>query len=417
MTTPRHALGIDLGTSGVRAQVIDEAGRLQAEARVAAPLTPEPAAWWSAVTRVLEELGAAGQLAQVGALAVDGTSGSVCLADETGRPLGPARLYHQRPAEATWARLRAAAGGPVEAGALGHALELAAAHGGGRLHSQADWIARRLGAPPHCDENNALKLGYDPVARRWPPWVERLGEAAGLGLPPVHPPGTPVGRVAPDLCRRFRLPAACRIAAGTTDSIAATLAAGADAPGDAVTTLGSTLVLKLVSERPVWDADHGVYSHRLWDRWLVGGASNAGGAVLARHFDADTLARLSRRIDPNRPSGLDYYPLPAPGERFPIADPQLPPRLTPRPADDVRFLHGLLEGLARIEAQGYRLLARLTGRYPRRVLSCGGGAANPTWTALRQRLLGVPVHTAPHTEAAYGSALLARRALDERTAP
>jgi sugar (pentulose or hexulose) kinase len=99
--------------------------------------------------------------------------------------------------------------------------------------------------------------------------------------------------------------------------------------------------------------------------------------------------------------------LPAPGERFPHNDPALAPRLQPRPDDDVRFLHGLLEGIARIEQGGYRRLAELGAPYPRRVLSVGGGAENPVWTALRTRLLGVPVLRAASTAAACGSARLA----------
>jgi sugar (pentulose or hexulose) kinase len=180
--------------------------------------------------------------------------------------------------------------------------------------------------------------------------------------------------------------------------------------GDAVTSLGSTLVLKILSPEPIQSARHGVYSHRLGDAWLVGGASNSGGAVLRRFFDNATLRRLSEQIDPNRDSGLDYYPLPAIGERFPVHAPDLAPRLDPRPADDAHFLHGLLEGIARIERDGYRLLTSLGAPTPRRVLSTGGGAANPAWTALRGRLLGVEVVPARDTEAAEGAAELALRA-------
>ena len=70
------------------------------------------------------------------------------------------------------------------------------------------------------------------------------------------------------------------VVGGTTDSIAAFLAAGARETGDAVTSLGSTLAIKLLSDTFADDAARGVYSHRLGDRWLVGGASNAGCAVL-----------------------------------------------------------------------------------------------------------------------------------------
>jgi sugar (pentulose or hexulose) kinase len=178
--------------------------------------------------------------------------------------------------------------------------------------------------------------------------------------------------------------------------------------GEAVTSLGSTLVLKLLSDTRVESSEHGVYSHWFGSRWLAGGASNAGGAVLRQFFDDRTLATLSARIDPTIASPLDFLPLPKPGERFPLNDPALAPRLTPRPPDDAEFLHGLLEGLARIEARGYGLLAELGAAPLRRVETAGGGASNPAWIRIRARLLGVPVTRAAHTEAAYGAARLAR---------
>ena len=64
---------------------------------------------------------------------------------------------------------------------------------------------------------------------------------------------------------------------------------------------------------------------------VAGGASNTGGTVLRQHFTNDELAELSKSIDPAAPSGLDYYPLAKPGERFPVYDPKMTPRLEPRP--------------------------------------------------------------------------------------
>lgn len=78
--------------------------------------------------------------------------------------------------------------------------------------------------------------------------------------------------------------------------------------------------------------------------------------MLRQLFSDEELRTLSARIDPRVPSPLDYYPLPAPGERFPVNDPTLAPLLTPRPADDAEFLHGVLEGIARIEAEAYAKL-------------------------------------------------------------
>jgi len=113
-------------------------------------------------------------------------------------------------------------------------------------------------------------------------------------------------------------------------------------------------------------------------------------------------------MQPQTPTGLDYYPLPAPGERFPVCDPALQPKLTPRPSSDVVFLQGILEGLARVEQQGYQRLTDLGAPYPERVLTVGGGAGNQAWTTIRRQMLGVPVTAARHQEAAYGAALLAR---------
>ncbi|MEL6321989.1 MAG: FGGY-family carbohydrate kinase, partial [Cyanobacteria bacterium J06626_14] len=100
-------------------------------------------------------------------------------------------------------------------------------------------------------------------------------------------------------------------------------------------------------------------------------------------------------------------PLCQSGERFPINDPQLPPKLDPRPENKVEFLHGLLEGMARIEAKGFQLLAELGATPLRTVFTAGGGAKNAAWMAIRQRQLGVPTTTSAQTEAAFGTACLA----------
>ena len=48
------------------------------------------------------------------------------------------------------------------------------------------------------------------------------------------------------------------------------------------------------------------------------------------------------------------------------------------------------------------------------VFTAGGGAQNDKWTAIRERVLGVPVRKAEQTEAAYGAALLALKGADRR---
>ena len=115
---------------------------------------------------------------------------------------------------------------------------------------------------------------------------------------------------------------------------------------------------------------------------------------------------LSARIDPERPTGLASYPLLRPGERFPINDATLAPHLPPRD-DEAVFFQALLEGIAEIERRGYALIAELGGPQVRRLRSVGGGARNPAWTAIRQRLLQVPFAPTLSGEAAHGTARIA----------
>ena len=409
------AIGVDVGTSGVRAALVDAGGLPLAWG--AAPLPAErrrePQAWWHAVEQALDALRAGTDLSAVRAIAVDGTSGTVLPVDASGTPLGPASMYNDPAPPDQVAQVAAVA--PLESAAhgatspLAKVLAMQGAITAGRVLHQADWIAGRLcGRFDVSDENNALKTGYDPISRQWPDWLAALGVTRAR-LPDVVEPGTILAPLTLEAAARFGLPRSCAVVAGTTDGCAAFLATGAAETGDGVTSLGSTLTIKLLSDAPVFAPRYGIYSHRLAGRWLPGGASNSGGAALARHFDADTLARLSAAIDPATDSGLDYYPLPAPGERFPIADPAMLPRETPRPASDALFLHGLLEGIARLEALAFARLAELGAPRLRRVRTVGGGARNPAWTALRARILGVEMAPARSEEAAVGAAALALR--------
>jgi len=409
-------LGIDFGTSGARAIAIDAAGRLCAEGFYGFQAVDDgqfPRLWQDALFDLIHQVPSQ-ERERIAAIALDGTSSTVLLCDRRGQPLTAPLLYNdaRAVAEAEALETVAPAGHVVRSPSSSLAKLLwwrqqpefpQAAY----LMHQADWLAFQLhGQPGISDYHNCLKLGYDPAAEAYPTWIEAIPQVRSL-LPKVLAPGTPVGPVLPAIAAELGLPPSCMVCAGTTDSIAAFLASGADAPGEAVTSLGSTLVVKLLSRTRIDNSRHGIYSHRLGDRWLVGGASNAGGALLRQFFSDAELADLSQRIDPNVASPLDYYPLPKPGERFPVNDPHLQPRLQPRPADPVEFLHGLLESLARIEAQGYHLLEAQGATPLTQVYTAGGGAVNATWSAIRQRYLRVPVVRSLQTEAAYGSARLA----------
>lgn len=418
-----HALfiGIDLGTSGVRACAIDQNEKLLhlCSTPLAAPIqqdqsiTQNPQLWWQATDQVLRQLFAQIDPADVVAMAVNGTSGTVLLADTEGRPVADALMYNDASCTIQAAQIKQIA--PDSSGAHGASSGLAKLlylqqnhPEAGHLLHQADWVAGQLsGRFDITDSNNALKTGFDPQKNEWPSWLDSLNVKREL-LPEVVPPGTPVGTIKTGLYNEYELNPQCQIVSGTTDSIAAFLATGASQPGDAVTSLGSTLVLKVICEKPVSAPEYGIYSHKLGNYWLAGGASNAGGAVLKHYFSQQQLDELTPQLNPEQPAGLNYYPLLQPGERFPVNDPALAPRFKPEADSDLQFFQGILEGISEIELQGYRKLDELGAPYPARVITAGGGSKNPAWNQIRQNSLQVAVSSAEYSEACYGSALLAK---------
>jgi len=420
-----QVLGIDVGTTGCRGCVLDAQGRELTSARVELPaplragaqVEQDPELWWLALTGLLDRLRAQGALSALRALCLDATSATLLGCDAAGVPVTPGLMYSDARAQAQAARIATlappASGAQGASSGLAKLLWLRESGYAARIHHvlhQADWLLGRLcGRFDISDENNALKLGYDCLQQGWPDWLDALGVPRAW-LPGVVPAGTPIGTLQSAWCRRWDLHPDTRVISGTTDSTAGFIATGAG-PGDAVTTLGSTLVLKVLADRPVFSAEDGVYSHRLGPHWLAGGASNSGGAVLEQWFSPAEIARYTLQLDPAHPTGLDYYPLPAAGERFPVCDPALAARLSPRPDDDAVFFQGILEGIAAIEAAGYRKLAALGAPWPQRILTSGGGAANSAWTQIRAYTTGVPVMAAAHQQAAYGAALLAQQAL------
>jgi len=416
-------IGIDVGTSACRVCAIDERALVVATARRELPsplrngvsVEQDPEIWWQTLTDALDALCQQIDPGQVRRIAIDATSGTLLLCARDGTALTPGLMYNDARAVAEAALIASAA--PPDSAALGANSGLAKLlYLRSRLPDtdflalhQADWLAGKLtGHFGISDENNALKTGYDPVQRRWPNWLATLS-VSPKQLPEVVAPGSIIGSVSNASVKRWRWPTSVEVVAGTTDSTAGCIATGADTAGTAVTALGSTLVVKVLSDQPVTAARYGVYSHRLGNLWLAGGASNAGGAVMRTLFSSCDIHRYTRLMRPHQLTGLDYYPLPARGERFPLCDPLMEPRLEPRPPSDAVFFQGILEGLARIEQHGYRLLADLGAPYPERVLTVGGGAVNAGWMDIREQLLGVPVTRASHQEAAFGAALLALR--------
>ena len=430
-SSPTCFLGIDVGTSGIRAVVIDSNQNVLASCmqNMPAPDSPqphyyqqEPAIWWQTLSSVLTELGQQFSLKQIAAFSIDATSGTVLLANQLGEPRSVGLMYNDQRAVDFAEKIKQFANADSPAcsasSGLAKALWLLSNYPGSESETmyivhQADWLASKLTLHfNHSDSNNALKTGFDPLTDKWPDWIAQLGIDIKQ-LPEVSKAGTPLCKIDSGMAEQFGINPSTFYIVGTTDSTAALLATGANKIGDAVTSLGSSLVLKIISDTPVFDTILGVYSQPFGKYWLVGGASNSGGAVLRHYFTVQQMSELESQLDFATPTQLQYYPLLQNGERFPVNNPQQAAKISPRPDSDVVFFQALLEGISAIEKQGYETLHACGAPAAERLFSIGGGATNKVWTAFRQQQLNIPVCEIVNNQAAFGTAVLAQQGYDK----
>ena len=279
-----------------------------------------------------------------------------------------------------------------------------------RLLHHADWIAFLLhGEMGVTDHNNALKLGFDPAGEgSYPSWLSGAPYASTLPAR-VLPPGTRAGTVA-SAEARSRLPEGCVVVAGTTDSVAAFVAARCTSPGDCVTSLGSSLALKMVSEtRRGRFRQGGVQSspvRRLARRRRVQPRRMASPLVLHRRRTRD-----AHRADGRRANGLGRR-----SRLFPRAfswGSGSPSRKPPRRSSRDPMTTSRSCAPSSNPSRGWRREARRWSTWApvTRPPACStaGRGEEQKWSRVRSRAMGgVPVDKSPYAEAAYGAALLAR---------
>ena len=420
-----YFLGLDFGTSAVKAIVIDAKMTIHAQVSqgLAAPIKIEleqgigieqdPLIWWAAFLGLIEKLKQEINIAQIKAIAIDGTSGTVLVCNKQGQVLSPALMYNDsrtyeqsQQIKQLCSRLKIKNGNLSALARLLFLLEKNKQKEISHILHQADWILGKLANNfAYSDINNVLKMAYDPISKAWPDWFKELEIPPNI-LPKVFRPGEYIQTIDKQYTGLGFSADTCLIA-GSTDSTAAIIASGAELPGQAITSLGSTMVMKIISETAINDAANGVYSQPYGQYWLVGGSSNSGGAVLKHYFSQEQIEQYSQLLDADKNTGLNYYPLIHPGERFPFADPEKLPKLSPRPSDNQRFFQGILEGMANIEYQAYKKLQQLGAPFPTSVISMGGGTQNIGWKKIREQKLGIPMITAKIDQAAFGMAKLA----------
>lgn len=495
-------LGIDVGTSGIRAVIVeryspssitsrdksdktssnsnhqpqDKTAQSQykqiAEAQVSMAIPQEdewnrfqqdPNIWITALDQLLQKFSIA-QLSQVTHLVADATSSTILLCNEESNPISQALMYNDNKSNAealliaNWFdRYYASLVNPVTSnvtsnlatepqqdyilnentgtagiGALGASSSLAKAlnlqrtlqlQQSSKIMHQLDFIYQYLANIEHItDENNALKLGFDSIKFTWPAWVINLANNVNLRLPKVVKPGTEIGFIKNAIAKKYGFSRNLKIMAGTTDSIAGFLASGAQFNGDAVVSLGSSIAIKFISQKATFSPEQGLYSHRLGNYWLVGGASNAGGKIFMLNYNEQALSELTQAITEKQLAHYlecnrnQFYPLTTCGERFPIADANLKPRLPKQPhnqfiAGDAQsidfeehrdYVIKLSLGLSEIEWQAYKVLEAQTATPVRRIFTVGGGVKNQVWQQFRQQILPGKQLEPLNANAAYG---------------
>ena len=342
--TTSALLGIDLGTTQVKAGLIDLDGRLLALARAGYPMATDddgtdeakayadaaeqdPAAWWAAIRTVIAALVSAvgPDRVTIDAIGLDGQGPTLVRSHDDGRPLGPAITWLDRRSAAEEADLTAATG---EAGwvlgilpkALWAERHRPAVTADARWYLASwEWLGLRLsGVAAETTLPGQLHPDLDAVARtglrtdRIPPRVAAgtvlgpllTGPAHGLGLTPGIP-----------------------VVAGMVDAHASILGAGLLEPGDAIDTGGTSGGFAVYTDRPI--EIRGVFSAAapIPGRWFLGGAMNATGKaldwlaedVLQSTIPTDRL--VAEALDsPPGADGLVFLPYLA-GERSPIWDP------------------------------------------------------------------------------------------------
>lgn len=430
------SLGVDVGTSMVKAVLFDEQWRPQAAAsRVAVVDAPRPG-WseqdmdgvWAAVQDVVRQV--APPDGRVAALSITAQGDGCWLVDAAGRPCGPALLWNDARAAAlvdAWQ-----ADGLLDAafrvnGSVGNAglataqLAFLAQTGDPRLSrartllSCGSWVYLCLTGVRALHESDignpfldvtsgepALglleRLGLGWVAGLLPEVVDGSGPAAGLTSSAAASlglrPGTPV------VLAPYDLPATG-------------LGLGAVRPGDGFAVLGTTLGVGRTADGPALDRLPSGMTLRTGypDRWLLAYATLSGTGVLewarrllglASAADVVALAMTS----PPRPDLPVLLPYLSPaGERAPFRDASVAGAFV-----GLRFEHGPAE-LARAVVEGLSLAVRdcllASGALPGSLAVCGGGARSPAWCALLADVCGVPVTTTPVQETGALGAVLA----------
>jgi sugar (pentulose or hexulose) kinase len=427
-----YFLGFDVGTQGARIAMLDDRGVLVAAAEEEFPLTSRsreeqpPEMWWEACRgcwkRLAGEVASSVDLAKVRAVAVTSTSGTVIPLGEGDVPLHDALMYSDsrsavvadtcreaamRYTATGYTNFNASTGLSKMVWFVGQFPKKAAMIR--RWIHAADYLAGKLcGRWDVTDHTSALKSGYDLQKLQWPPYLYEVLPLKREWLPRVEAPAARLGTLLPGVAASFGLPADVVVVAGMTDGCASQVASGAMRPGAWNTTIGTTLVIKGVTRKPVLDPEGRLYNHLHPDPaggWMPGGASNTGADWITTRF-GERLRSLNEKAAVLIPTGHLAWPLQQQGERFPFIAPAAR-GFEPAGLDEAERFTAGLEGVAFIERCAYEMIEKLSGEQATSVYTAGGGSNSDAWLTIRSNVLDLPVHKMRHATGSVGAAILA----------
>jgi len=397
MTPADITVGIDIGTTSVKAVAADPDGKVVASARVPHEVrVPRPGrlehdaaeAWSAGPIRALAEVGADG----VAAVSVAAMVPSLAPVDATGMPCGPGLLYGDERGHT------GSAASPAESGELVAFLRwLAEATPDAAGYWPAQAVANHaLGGGAVLDTSTAATAFplFD-----WTAWDETVAAKAGARvdqLPEIVPTAQRAGRVGDE---------GPLLASGCIDALAEQLVAGADEVGDVLVILGTTLIVWVVTADPVEAEGYFSIPHTTPDRWLTGGPSNAGGLFV--NWATTLVGRGNGTVDPARIPVWGPYPR---GERVPFHDSARRAALV-----DLDLMHDAPAARRAVfEASGFaarRIIDRVGGA--QRIIATGGGVRVPEWIQALADTTTLAVDCVAVPEGgALGSAWLARLAAE-----
>lgn len=432
-------LGLDIGTSAVKAVIVDGDQRVLASAGHALDTQrphrqwseQDPQAWWRAVESVVAQLRQAPPTlwCGIGAIGLSGQMHGAVLLDAAGEIIRPAILWNDGRAHAQARELNAAvpglgriAGVPAMAGFTAPKLLWLARHeprNVARLRwvlAPKDYIRFRMTGEIATDMCDAAGMLWLDEARRQ--WSEAIVSASGLSLDRL-PRLLEGSQISGTLRAEWGL-GPVPVAAGAGDAAAGAIGIGAVKEGDAFISLGTSAQYFVTTEsyRPRPQEFIHAFAHALPGRWsqiaaLLNGASClAWAASLVRGASIESLLNEAECAygGPGEVVFLPYLT----GERTPHDDPNARGvlfGLTPGVAAS-HLIQAVLEGVALSLADAQECLAR-SGTLTRSLGVIGGGARSPFWMRLLADILDRPLDLYEESESgpAFGAARLARLAV------